>query len=367
MNLSVGIVGLPNVGKSTLFNALLKKQLAYVANFPFATIEPNIGVVPVPDSRLQKLADVVKESEKLNSLPPLVPSTVKFVDIAGLIKGAHSGEGLGNKFLAHIREVSAVCHVVRAFSDENIIKQGVVSPKDDLETVITELIFADLETLQKQKDPGNTPDKDERKRWQVIVKLKEALGKGIQAKEVLFNEEELKQVRQLSLLTAKPILIMVNIDESDLSNISQLEEKYATEFNLTKDQIICLCAKVEAELAALSDSEQIEYLKSYGITDSGLERLIKKAFKTLGLISFLTAGEIEVRSWTIRAESSALMASSAIHTDFAKFFIKADVIQFEQFIKYGGWVNAREKGLVSIVGKDYLMKDGEVVEFKIGK
>lgn len=366
MNLSVGIVGLPNVGKSTLFNALLKKQQAYVANFPFATIEPNIGIVPVPDSRLEKLATVVKLSEKLTSLPPLVYSTVKFVDIAGLIKGAHQGEGLGNKFLSHIREVSVVCHVIRDFNDETIIKKGVVSPKDDFETVVTELIFADLETLEKQKDPGNSPNKEERQKWEVIQKLKEALEKGKQVKEVVINEEEQKLVNELSLLTAKPILIVLNIDEADLSQSMLLEEKYALEFNVSKNQVIALSAKVEAELAALSLEEQTEYLKSYGITRSGLERLIKKAYATLGLISFLTAGEKEVRAWTIKKDTKTPQAAAVIHTDFEKHFIKADIVSFADFVSMNGWVEAREKGKINTVGKEYIMKDGDIVEFKIG-
>lgn len=358
MNLSVGIVGLPNVGKSTLFNALLKKQQAYVANFPFATIEPNIGIVPVPDSRLGKLAEIFQS--------PIVPATVKFVDIAGLIKGASTGAGLGNKFLAHIREVSAICHVVRSFIEEDIIKEGVVTPKDDLETVIAELMLADLQTLEKQKDPGGSKDKDEIKRWQVIAKLKEGLNKGISVADHSFEEEELKMVKQLNLLTSKPILVVINISENDLTKASQMEELYAKEFNLLKDQVIALCAKTESELASLSRAEQVEYLKSYGIERSGLERLIQKAFSTLGLITFLTAGEKEIRAWTIEKNTPAPKAAAAIHTDFEKHFIKADVIPFDKFTKVDGWVLAREKGWVRTVGKDYIMLDGDVVEFKIG-
>ncbi len=365
MGLSVGIVGLPNVGKSTLFNALLKKQRAYVANFPFATIEPNIGVVPVPDERLAQLAQVVKESEALDHLPPEVPATVEFLDIAGLIAGASKGEGLGNKFLSHIREVDAICHVVRAFSDPDIVKQGVSDPKTDFEVVETELKLADLQTLENQKDPGNTPDKDLKKRWEIILKLKDAVQKGISAREVELSEEERKIAKQLSLLTSKPILITLNVDENDLKEAEALEKKYAEDFGVSEFQVIAICAKTESELAALSEDEQKAYLHDLGVEKSGLERLIQYAFKTLGLITFLTAGEKEVRAWTIRLGTTSLMASGVIHTDFMKNFIKADVVDYEDFIKYG-WKKAREEGKVRSEGRDYTMKDGDVVEFKVG-
>jgi GTP-binding protein YchF len=366
MSLSVGIVGLPNVGKSTLFNALLKKQLAYVANFPFATIEPNIGVVPVPDERLTKLAEVTKKSENMANLPPEVPATVEFVDIAGLIAGASKGEGLGNKFLSHIRETSAVCHVVRAFSDPDIIKQGVADPKTDFEVVETELALADFQTLEKQKDPGNTPDKDLIKWWQVVTKLKNELQKGTPAREVGLTEEEEKIAKSLSLLTAKPILVVLNVDESDLTDADNLETKYAEEFKVNKNQIVAICAKTESELSELSDEDQKIYMQDLGIKKSGLERLIQKAFATLGLITFLTAGEKEVRAWTILSGINAQEAAGVIHTDFIKNFIKADIVDFNDFIGNGGWKNCRELGKVRSEGRDYVMKDGEVVEFKIG-
>lgn len=329
MGLSVGIVGLPNVGKSTLFNALLKKQQAYVANFPFATIEPNIGVVPVPDERLKKLSEVVKETESLNFLPPEVPATVEFVDIAGLIAGASKGEGLGNKFLSHIREVDAICHVVRIFKDPDIIIQGVVNPKSDFETVITELDLADLETVEAHKQKKN-PD-----------------------------------MESLPLFSKKPVLVVLNVDESDLKDASKLEEDFSKEVKIDKNQVVAICAKTEAELAGLSESEQIEYLKSLGIEKTGLERLIQKAFATLGLITFLTAGEKEVRAWTIKKGINALEASGVIHSDFMKNFIKADVVDYEDFIKYG-WKKAGEEGKIRSEGKDYIIKDGDVIEFKIG-
>lgn len=364
MSLSVGIVGLPNVGKSTLFNALLKKQQAYVANFPFATIEPNIGVVPVPDERLIKLQSVVSSQSAV--VPPIVPATVDFLDIAGLIAGAHKGEGLGNKFLSHIREVDAICQVVRAFSDPDIVKQGVSDPKTDFETIETELLMADLQTLEKQKDPGNTPDKELLKWWEVVKKLKEAVEKGTPAREVELSEEEDKFAKQLSLLTSKPIMIVLNIDEGSLKEASVLEDKYAKEFGIENDQVVAICAKTEAELAELSEEDQKTYLKDLGVEKSGLERLIKKAFKTLGLITFLTAGEKEVRAWTIKDGMSAQQASGVIHTDFEKNFIKADVIAFEDYVSAGGEKNAKDKGLIRSEGRDYILKDGEVVEFKIG-
>jgi hypothetical protein len=330
MSLSVGIVGLPNVGKSTLFNALLKKQQAYVANFPFATIEPNIGVVPVPDERLQKLAEVTKKAENMVSLPPEVPATVEFVDIAGLIAGASKGEGLGNKFLSHIREVSAICHVVRAFSDPDIIKQGVSDPKTDFEVVKLELDLADAETVEAHNKKKNaTPE-------------------------------------ELSLFSKKPILVVLNVDETDLKNASELEEKFSKELGIERNQIVAICARTEAELAELSEEDQKVYLKDLGVEKSGLERLIQRAFSTLGLITFLTAGEKEVRAWTIKAGINAQDAAGVIHTDFIKNFIKADVVDFNDFISVGGWKACREAGKVRSEGRDYVMKDGEVVEFKIG-
>ncbi|MBI4157261.1 redox-regulated ATPase YchF [Candidatus Woesebacteria bacterium] len=366
MSLSVGIVGLANVGKSTLFNALLKRQQAYVANFPFATIEPNVGIVPVPDKRLTRLAQVVKDSENLAGLPPEVPATVEFLDIAGLIAGANKGEGLGTKFLAQIRETDAVCHVVRAFSNPDIIKQGVVDPMTDFETVETELTLADYQTLENQKDPGNTPDKDSKKRWEIVLKIRDELQKGIPAREVVLSKEDQKIAKQLSLLTSKPILVVLNVDEGDLKRAKELEADYAEKFDLEKDQIIAICAKTESELAGLSEEDQKEYLAGLGIKEPGLERLIKRAFSTLGLITFLTAGEKEVRAWTIKKGTYASEASGVIHTDFEKKFIKADVVDYEKFIEIGGWKLAREEGVLRSEGRDYIVKDGDVVEFKIG-
>jgi hypothetical protein len=300
------------------------------------------------------------------SLPPEVPATVEFVDIAGLIAGASKGEGLGNKFLSHIRETSAICHVVRAFSDPDIIKQGVSDPKTDFEVVETELILADFQTLEKQKDPGNTPDKDQIKWWGVVTKLKDELQKGTPAREVILAEEEEKIAKTLSLLTAKPILIVLNVDESTLKDVDNIETKYAEGFGVEKNQIVAICAKTESELSDLSEVDQKVYMDDLGINKSGLERLIQKAFATLGLITFLTAGEKEVRAWTIPIGINAQEAAGVIHTDFIKNFIKADIVDFKDFIESGGWKNCRELGKVRSEGRDYIMKDGEVVEFKIG-
>lgn len=330
MALSVGIVGLPNVGKSTLFNALLKKQQAYVANFPFATIEPNIGVVPVPDERLGKLAEVTKNAEGMASLPPEVPATVEFVDIAGLIAGASKGEGLGNKFLSHIREVNAICYVLRAFSDPDVIKQGVKDPKTDFEVLKLELDLADAETIENHK------------------KKKE------------------QDMEGLPLFSKKPFLVVINVDEADLKQEKEIEKKYAADLGVAEDQVIAISAKVESELSELSDEDASTYLKDLGVEKSGLERLIQKAFKTLGLITFLTAGEKEVRAWTIPSGINAQEASGVIHTDFIKKFIKADVVDFNDFISNGGWKACRDLGKVRSEGRDYIMKDGDVVEFKIG-
>lgn len=366
MSLSVGIVGLPNVGKSTLFNALLKKQQAYVANFPFATIEPNIGVVPVPNERLSKLAEVTKKSENMGSLPPEIPATVEFVDIAGLISGASKGEGLGNKFLSHIRETSAICYVLRGFTDPDVVKQGVKEPVADFEVLETELALSDLQTLEKQKDPGNTPDKELIKWWQVVQKIKTSLEKNEMVRSLDLTDEEKNIVKQLGLLTAKPILIVLNVDEGDLKRSGELEIEYAEKLKLNSDQIVIICAKTESELSELSEDDQKVYMQDLGIEKSGLERLIQKAFSTLGLATFLTAGEKEVRAWTIKAGISAQEAAGVIHTDFIKKFIKADVVSFNDFVSIGGWKACRDEGKIRSEGRDYIMQDGDVVEFKIG-
>ncbi len=352
MNLKIGIVGLANVGKSTLFNALLKKQVAFAANYPFATIEPNVGVVPVPDDRLGRLAEITKDEEKMDKLPPLRPATIEFVDIAGLVKGASEGQGLGNKFLSHIREVHIICHLVRLFPDPNIVHvMGDINPIRDREIVETELVLADLQTLAKQTEPNQTATKEERARWTAITKLKTGLNGGKLAKDVIVDKDERLLGRDLQLLTMKPMLYVANVSEE------QLKEK---------SDMLSICAETESQLAGLTEAEQKEYLQSLGLAASGLDRLIQKAYEMLGLISFLTCGIIEARAWTIENGTKAPQAAGVIHTDFEKKFIKADCISFEDFVASGGWKKARELGKVRVEGKEYVMRGGDVVEFKVG-
>ncbi len=337
MNLKVGIVGLPNAGKSTLFNALLKRQAAEAANYPFTTIEPNVGVVPVPDSRLATLAKLVHSEEGIT--PPIVPAVVEFVDIAGLVKGASEGQGLGNKFLAHIREVNIICHVVRYFTDASVVHvAGDVDPVGDREIIETELILSDLQTLEKQKTKS-----------EMVLTLLASLNRGIPARDVPLSQEAKQEVRLLQLLTMKPTLPVANVSEDSL-----LGEGFR------------ICAKTEMELASLSDADQKAYLLALGLESSGLDRFIQKAYETLGLISFLTQGSKEVRAWTIEKGTKAPQAAGVIHTDFEKKFIKAEAIGYDQLVAIGGWNKAKETGRLRMEGRDYEMADGDVVEFKIG-
>jgi len=353
MNLGIGLVGLPNVGKSTLFNALLKKQQAFVANYPFATIEPNVGIVPVPDTRLKTLSEIEKEEHKMSSLPPILPATISFIDIAGLVKGASKGEGLGNKFLSHIREVDAICQVVRYFKNEDITHvEGTPNPENDLQVVNMELIFADLQTLEKQQPPKMNATKEDIVRYHAIEKLRKLLNAGTLARYADLTGEEKNLVSDLHLLTIKPMFVIANVDEEDL------KKEYLK-------NTIPISAKTESELSELSEEEQEDYLKSMGLEESGLERIIKKGYEILDLISFLTAGEKEVRAWTIKKGSKAVDAAGVIHTDFIKGFIKAEVVPFEQFVENRGWKKSRENGKTRFEGKGYIINDGEVVEFKI--
>jgi len=365
MNLSVGIVGLPNVGKSTLFNALLKKQAALAANYPFATIEPNVGVVPVPDARLDKLAEITKTEEGMSELPPLKQALVEFVDIAGLVKGASTGEGLGNKFLSHIREVKIIAHVVRVFEDADVIKEGAVDPKSDYETIRLELILSDLETLSNINEKSLRLDSTKKS---AVEKLKKELEAGRNAFDVLLTDEEKESVKDLNLLSGKNEIIVLNVSEDVYSdeNSTNVIEQYAGLMNMPKEKFVVVSAKVEAELAELSLAEQKEYLNDLGVEKSGLERLIQKAYDELGLISFLTAGEKEVRAWTVKKGSNAPEAAGEIHTDFIKKFIKAEVISYKDYVEFKGRKNCREVGKARLEGKDYIVQDGDVIEFKIG-
>jgi ribosome-binding ATPase len=366
MNLSVGIVGLPNVGKSTLFNALLKKQIAFVANYPFATIEPNVGIVPVPDPRLQKLVVITKEEEKMTELPPIKPATVNFVDIAGLVKGASEGAGLGNKFLSHIREVSIIAHVVRAFEDPNIIREGSVGPKEDYEAIETELILADLQTITVAQSKVKRFAKESEKI--TIEKLLKGLNSGQRASSIELMDDEKEFTKTFCLLSSKPEIIVLNVAESDYSEekIKSITDQYSKTLAIGADKIVVICAKIESDLSELSEEEQKQYLADLDVKESGLERLIQNAYKTLGLISFLTAGVKEVRAWTINKGMKAVDAAGVIHTDFTKKFIKAEVVSYPDFVVDNGWKKSRELGKSRLEGRDYVMQDGDVVEFKIG-
>jgi len=356
--LQIGIVGLPNVGKSTLFNALLKRQVALAANYPFATIEPNVGVVEVPDARLEKLAEVIKNEfgGKGREVPEKITyATVKFVDIAGLVAGAHKGEGLGNQFLSHIREVDAIAQVVRAFEDENVIRSGSKDPKSDIEVINTELILADLQTLDKQRvEIKGKVEKEEEIRVKAVTKLKTALNQGKSAREVELTEEELNQIKNSSLLTLKPVIYVLNVSENEVTT-----GKYQ---NLTDSVVIS--AKIESELCAIDESERVELMKEYGLEETGLDKLIKKGFELLGLQTYLTAGPKEVRAWTIKQGSKAPQAAGVIHTDFERGFISAEIVSFEDLILAGSYQKAKEQGKMRLEGKEYVMKDGDVVEFR---
>lgn len=347
MKLSVGIVGLPNVGKSTLFNALLQKQQALAANFPFATVEPNVGVVPVKDERLQELAKIVGTER-------IVPATVKFVDIAGLVKGASKGEGLGNRFLAHIREVSVLVHVLRYFRDEGVVRTGSGDWREDYETVETELQLADLESIEKKKSE---------EQGKVIARIRESLEKGISAREVGLSEEEREEAGGLFLLTMKPVIVVVNVGEDDLGQVREIREQVSEKLGVSRERVLVLAAKVEAELAEFAEKEREEYLQELGMEMSGLDWLIKTAYETLGLQSFLTAGEKEVRAWTIRKGTTARKAAGVIHSDFERNFIAAKVCRYADFVKFGGWKGAAEAGKVRREGRDYVMGKEDVVEF----
>jgi len=365
MGLSVGIVGLPNVGKSTLFNALLSKQQAYAANYPFATIEPNVGIVPVPDERLAKLAEVV-HTEKI------VPATVTFLDIAGLVKGASQGEGLGNKFLSHIREASVILHVVRSFADPNVVQTGSGDSVEDYLTIETELQLADLATLEKQKEPHGKVEKSDTIRYSAVQKLRAALEMGRSARQVDLTDDEIAAANELFLLTAKPQMFCLNTDEAGIAKSGTLIANFVEKLRsrgveIQEKDCVAIVAKLEEELAGFDEAEKREYLETAGIVQTGLETLIAAAYSRLGLMSYLTAGEKEVRAWTVPVGSVAPEAAGVIHTDFVKHFISARVSSYADFVEYGGWKGAAEKGKMRTEGKEYVVKEGDIVEFMIGK
>lgn len=349
----IGIVGLPNVGKSTLFNAITKSKVE-AANYPFATIDPNVGVVPVPDERLAKLA-ALEKSEKI------VPTTIEFVDIAGLVKGASTGEGLGNKFLSHIRKVDAILEVVRYFENKDIIHvNGNVDPKRDMETIAIELQLADLQNVENRLNTISRQAKSgEREaiiKKGVLEKYKTALEKGEMASSVHLTDEEGDNSKDIELLTTKPIMFVAN------SEFNLTTKQFN---NLTQDSsMLVIDAQVESELAELADNERVEYLKELGLTESGLDKIIKQAYKTLGLITFITAGPKESKAWTCPAGTKAPQAAGVIHTDFEKGFIRAEVIQWDKLLEAGGYPQARDKGWLRVEGKEYIIQDGDVVHFR---
>ena len=362
--LRAGIVGLPNVGKSTLFNALLAKQAALAANYPFATIEPTTGTVPVPDDRLQTLSDLVKAKK-------IVAATIEFVDIAGLVRGASKGEGLGNQFLANIRETDTIVQVVRCFEDDNIVHvEGSVNPLRDIETIQLELVLADLASIEKRREKAargaKSGNKEAKTEIDLLDKLQPVLEEGRPARSVALTDDERALVKTFFLLSSKPTIFAANVDENSLSNPDENPHVAAVKNFAAQEnaEVVVICAKIEEELGELPEGERLEFLKDLGVESSGVGNLIKSAYRLLGLMSFLTAGEIEVRAWTIPIGTKAPQAAGEIHSDIERGFIRAEIVGYEDFVKVGSRAAARDKGVARLEGKEYVMQEGDIVDFR---
>jgi hypothetical protein len=360
MGIKCGIVGLPNVGKSTLFNALTKAGIA-AANFPFCTIEPNVGVVPVPDPRLNALSEIVKPQK-------VIPTAVEFVDIAGLVAGAASGEGLGNKFLAHIREVDAICHVVRCFEDADVVHvNNKVDPIADIETIDTELALADLDSVERALDraqrSAKTGDKDAKVRAEVLARVRDGLDAGTPARALGLSAEDRAEVRDLFLLTLKPVMYVANVLEDGFEGNPHLDAVRARAV-AEGAEVVPVSAAIEEELSELEDADRDEFLADLGLDEPGLNRVIRAAYKLLGLQTYFTAGVKEVRAWTVRAGSTAPQAAAVIHTDFEKGFIRAETIGYDDFLRYRGESGARDAGRLRLEGKEYRVQEGDVLHFR---